>query len=287
MTKLFVIPGHGAGDPGACGNGYSEAERVRALAQRIKDFGGDSVILGDFSRNYYADGGINYLQLDGDTCIVELHMDSADDKGARGGHVIIQEGIGGPDDWDESLAALMSRIFPGRANTIVERGDLANPWRASNRGYNYRLVENGFISNAGDVATFNSRIDEIAQGYLAAFGIGVGEAPAPAPAPAPEPSPDIQDQGSVGEFEAGAYRCTVDGLRVRSAPNLSPDSIVRNADGSEVHYDEGEIVNLDAWYTIADGWVWGRYTSYTGQTRYIAVGKPTGKAEPDDFLILV
>lgn len=43
MAKLFVIAGHGAGDPGACGNGYSEAERVRALAQRIKTLGGNNV----------------------------------------------------------------------------------------------------------------------------------------------------------------------------------------------------------------------------------------------------
>ena len=53
MSKLFIIPGHGAGDCGACGNGYQEAERVRALAQRIKDFGGDDVVLSDFSLNSY------------------------------------------------------------------------------------------------------------------------------------------------------------------------------------------------------------------------------------------
>lgn len=35
MAHIFVIAGHGAGDPGACGNGYQEAERVRALAARI------------------------------------------------------------------------------------------------------------------------------------------------------------------------------------------------------------------------------------------------------------
>lgn len=172
MTKLFVIPGHGAGDPGAGGNGYDEAERVRALATKIKQYGGDNVILADFSRNYYADNGISRLSLDSDTCIVELHMDSGPSS-ARGGHVIIQAGIGGPDGYDRALESLMARIFPGRASTIVERDDLANPARAAARGFNYRLVENGFISNAGDVSTFNSRMDEIAKGYLQAFGIPV------------------------------------------------------------------------------------------------------------------
>ena len=53
----------------------------------------------------------------------------------------------------------------------MARIDLANPKRAGNKGYGYRLVENGFISNADDIAVFNSRLDELARGYLHAFGI--------------------------------------------------------------------------------------------------------------------
>ena len=168
--KLFVIPGHGAGDPGACGNGYSEAERVRALATKIKEYGGSYVTLGDFKRDYYADNGISNLNLSNDTQIVELHMDSGPSS-AKGGHVIIQAGIGGADQYDRNLAKSIAKIFPGRANTIVERDDLANPARAAAKGYGYRLVENGFISNVGDVKTFNSKIDELAKAYLSAFGI--------------------------------------------------------------------------------------------------------------------
>lgn len=170
-AKLFVIPGHGAGDSGACGNGYQEQERVRALATKIKQYGGDNVMLADFSRNYYKDAGINRLTISKDYKIVELHMDCASSSSARGGHVIIQAGIGGADEYDRNLAALMQKWFPGRSSLIVERNDLANPARAAARGYNYRLVENGFISNPGDVATFNAHIDEIARGYCEAFGI--------------------------------------------------------------------------------------------------------------------
>lgn len=48
---LFIIAGHGAGDPGATGNGYTEAERVRALAARIGALGGSNVTIADTSRN--------------------------------------------------------------------------------------------------------------------------------------------------------------------------------------------------------------------------------------------
>ncbi len=178
---LYVICGHGAGDPGACGNGYSEAERVRALGARIAELGGPSVTLLDTSRNWYADRGIDSLSIPSGDALVELHMDSAG-PGAHGGHVIIKAGIGGPDAHDRALADAVSAIFPGRSKSIVERSDLANPNRAARRGINYRLAENGFITNSGDVGTFNSRLDDIARAYLAAFGITAGSAALAAPA---------------------------------------------------------------------------------------------------------
>lgn len=80
-----------------------------------------------------------------------------------------------------------------------------------------------------------------------------------------------------GEGFGGTYRCTTDYLRVRDAPGLG---------GAEVaHYDAGDTVVLDDWYSIADGYVWGRYTAYSGATRYIAVGRATGQPEADDFLV--
>lgn len=169
--KLFVIPGHGAGDSGAVGNGYQEQERVRALATRIKALGGDKVILADFKRNYYADNGISSLNLDKDTQIIELHMDSAT-ASARGAHVIINSTYN-PDAYDNALAKAMSQLMPGRAQTIVKRSDLSNPKRAAAKGYGYRLLECGFISNAEDVKIFNNHIDDIAKIILKCFGISV------------------------------------------------------------------------------------------------------------------
>lgn len=171
MARVFIIAGHGAGDPGAVGNGYQEAERVRALANRIKALGGDNVMLGDTSRNWYEDRGISSLSIPKDYQIVELHMDSNQSASPHGGHVVIYSGYS-PDAYDTALANFIGSILPGRASLIVGRSDLANPKRAANRGYGYRLIECGFITNAEDVNTFNSRMDELATGILASFGIG-------------------------------------------------------------------------------------------------------------------
>ena len=169
MAHLFLIAGHGAGDSGAVGYGYTEAERVRALARRIVAYGGSNVTLGDTNRNWYADKGISSLKISKDWQILELHMDSGVST-AKGGHVIIKEGYN-PDQYDTALANFIGSFFPGRANKVVGRAHLANVNRAAAKGYSYRLLENGFITNQGDLNKFNSKIDDLARGILKAFGI--------------------------------------------------------------------------------------------------------------------
>ena len=169
-NKLFIIPGHGDGDNGACGNGCQEAERVRALAQRIKDFGGDAVTLCDFNINAYKSNFIGKGLIPKGYMVLELHIDGVENPSARGGHVIINAKFK-PDKFDESLAKMISEMFPGRSETIVGRTDLANVNRAASMGYNYRLLECCFISNAEDIAKFNANIDELAKNILACFEI--------------------------------------------------------------------------------------------------------------------
>ena len=169
MAHVFLICGHGAGDSGAVGNGYQEQERVRTLGARIKALGGDYVTLADTSKNWYKTAGINTLKIPKNWQILELHMDSGASS-ARGGHVIIKQGYTA-DKYDNALAKMLKEILPGRSNMIAGRSDLANVNRAAAKGYGYRLVEFGFISNTNDVKIFNSRIDDIAEGVLKAFNI--------------------------------------------------------------------------------------------------------------------
>ena len=170
MEHIFIIAGHGDGDPGASGNGYKEYERVRALAKRIKAYGGDNVTVGDTGRDWYKDNLISSLNISKNWQIVELHMDGASASSARGGHVIINSAYD-PDKYDKALAEFISDILPGRSSTIVKRSDLANPKRAAAKGYPYRLLECGFITNAQDVKIFNGQMDDIAKGILSVFGI--------------------------------------------------------------------------------------------------------------------
>lgn len=81
----------------------------------------------------------------------------------------------------------------------------------------------------------------------------------------------------TGSGFGGTYRCNTGRLNVRTAPSLSGTVVAS--------YSYGQTVTLDDWYCISGGYVWGRYTSYSGYTRYIAVGKPTGGYDPNDYLV--
>lgn len=172
MVKLYLIPGHGQGDSGAVGGGYTEADLVRRLATRIKEMGGEEVETSDYSLNCYANSGLLNWDFPSGAQIVELHMDSADGD-ARGAHVIYKAGYT-PDAYDEALAARLSSMLPGRANALVGRSDLKDVNQAAVRGVPYRLVEHGFISSDHDRQYFIDHMDEIAQAYLDVFGISQG-----------------------------------------------------------------------------------------------------------------
>lgn len=218
MAKLYIIPGHGHGDPGAVGGGQNEADSVRNLARRVKELAADpsDVDLHDFSRNAYAQGDLNTLNVPKGTMVMELHRDSANGS-ARGAHVIIKGGFEA-DAFDKALAKNLAAIFPGRSNIIVGRSDLANANRAARRGINYRLAEVGFIDNVTDRTIFNDRLDEIARAILSAAGIAAKGGAVPSTPATPVPAPAIGKLSVDGWWGWGTtkalqahLRCVADG----------------------------------------------------------------------------
>lgn len=94
--------------------------------------------------------------------------------------------------------------------------------------------------------------------------------------PSTSSSSSSSNKNSSSSF-GGKYTCTVNGLQIRTKPTKSAKSV-----GS---FNKGDQVTLDKTYYIADGYVWGTYIASSGNRRYVAVGKATGKVEKDDFLV--
>lgn len=275
--KLFIIAEHGAGDPGAVGSGFTEAERVRALASRIAAYGGENVVVGDTSRNWYKDNGISKLTIPKDYQILELHMDSANSS-ARGGHVIIKSGFSA-DKYDEALAEMIGGMLPGRSKTIVGRSDLANVNRAAQKGYGYRLMECGFISNAEDVRIFNDKIDDIAKGILGAFGIGKATEATPNPIEKPVDIPSAPNNSpDVNALVNFTYAVRIeDGRILPDVTNLADYAGIKGKriTGIAIKCDKGKVwyqVHIlgGAWLPKVTGYNWNDYENgYAGNGKAI------------------
>lgn len=77
----------------------------------------------------------------------------------------------------------------------------------------------------------------------------------------------------------GTWRVNASVLNIRSKPSTSAPIVGK--------YYKGQTVNLENWTKNADGYAWGRYTAYSGNIRYVALGRATGKVESDDYLVKI
>lgn len=241
MVKLFVIAGHGAGDPGACSGGYSEADLVRQLASRLKAIGGSDVQVGDTSVNWYKSNYIGKGKCPKGVPVLELHMDSAS-ASAKGGHVVIKSGFKA-DKYDNALANFIAGMFPGRSKKIVGRSDLANPNRAASMGVNYRLLECCFISNTNDRNKFINQMDDVARGILAAFGINANSSTPSKP--------------SIG-FKSYVARVTANSLNIRkgAGTNYAITGVIKKNEAYTIVEEQSGKGSDKGWGKLKSGAGW-------------------------------
>lgn len=205
MAKHLVVCGHGAGDPGANGNGYYEAsftrDKLKPLIEKYaKQLKSNTIEFYNTGRNMYADtnaGGGAY-SLSGYASVTELHLDANASSGPTGGHVIVSSKFSA-DKNDLAIAAVIKKYIGWWGSVVPKSGisyraDLLNLNVCANRGINYRLIELGFISNPNDVSKLINNLDAIAKEMVEAVtseklsGQGSGSTPAPAPNPTPADS---------------------------------------------------------------------------------------------------
>lgn len=164
--KLLIIPGHGAGDSGACGGGKTEAALVRQLATRMKAWGGSRVRRTEYDRNYFEDFGVDRIDKGkyppDEWRIVELHMDAANGK-AKGAHTV---NCSVRTKASKRIAKRLAKQLPGRSEICQLDSGLRNPRHGEQRGYDYTLVEVGFIDNKGDRDYVIANMDKVAKAIL-------------------------------------------------------------------------------------------------------------------------
>lgn len=174
MGKILIVAGHGMKpngvfDPGAVANGITEAGFIRDyMIAEMKKYNLANV---DFLTDKDMYSHDLAKSISGYSEVVELHMDSAANTTASGGHVIIHKRFK-PDAMDKRIRDVVKKhvgLAPAYKEGFSYRDDLKNLNVFANRGINYRLVELGFISNQKDVNYLKVNYKAVAKELLEAI----------------------------------------------------------------------------------------------------------------------
>lgn len=183
--KILLIAGHGAGDPGAVGFGYKEAELTRELVKLIKPklskFAEVSVF--DTNKNPYAylrQSSYNFKKYD---YVFEIHFNAAAYDRSGDGRTTGTEILVHPNEKAVTVEVAILKKFSaiGFKNRGVKvRYNLQNMNIVKgSQNVSYALLETCFIDDKDDMELYAKRKDAvayaIAEGMAEGFGLAVPE----------------------------------------------------------------------------------------------------------------
>lgn len=214
VAKHLIVCGHGAGDPGAGGNGITERDWTRnslkpLMEKWAKQLKHNTVEFYPVSNNMFVDtqaGRGAYTA--SATSVTEIHLDSSSNSSATGGHVIIHTSLSA-DGNDLAIAQVINKYVGWWGSVkgsqgISRRNNLLNcNVFATRAGISYRLVELGFISNPTDVRNLINNLDAVAKELVEAV---TGEKLSVAPE---KPKQPTINQGTPGTRKGLFYRSHV------------------------------------------------------------------------------
>lgn len=178
--KILLIAGHGAGDPGAAGNGYKEAnltrELVKLIASSLKAYN-VAVDTYNTSRNAFYDVQNGKFSVGKYDYAFEVHFNAFDNPSAHGSEIYVttrEAGIG----VEQGIMKKMSKYFVLRDNDSVFDGVKRTNFLVintlKNMGISGALLETCFITNKNDMIVYQASKAAIANDIAAAIAAGFG-----------------------------------------------------------------------------------------------------------------
>ena len=183
--KILLIAGHGAGDSGAVGNGYKEADLAREmlppLQRALSPYA--EVTIFDTSKNpyeYFKTHSFNFKNYD---YVLELHFNAfkkeVESNGKiKGIEILVHPSEKGVGVENAILNNIVALGFTNRG--IKRRSDLQNMNICKGKqGVSYALIETCFIDDIDDMILYQSKkedvINGIANGIIEGFGLAKNE----------------------------------------------------------------------------------------------------------------
>lgn len=168
--KILLISGHGAGDPGAQGCGYSEAnltrELVNLVAPKLRSYG-ITVDVYDQNRNAYADAQRGLLRPGTYDYVFEIHFNAGGGHGTEIHITTIEAG----DAVEKAVLKNLEAYFTNRG---VKRTDFSVIRTLKNQGVSSALLETCFIDSKVDMNTYQAHKSKIAEAIASGIAQGFG-----------------------------------------------------------------------------------------------------------------
>lgn len=169
--NILIIAGHGAGDCGAVGNGYKEADLTREVAKLLKAEldGYANVTIADTKKNWYEHLKNHSFDFTPYDYVIEIHFNAG---GGRGVEIYITE--------SEKTHGVETQIVKGISdigfhNRGVKRKNFDVIRKVKNQGVSSSLLEVCFIDNPYDMERYQAKKTEVAKatahGIIKGFGL--------------------------------------------------------------------------------------------------------------------
>lgn len=175
--KILLISGHGAGDVGACGNGYREADLTREVVNMLKEKLSKyaQVDVYNQARNAFDDVNSGNVQVNfaNYNYVFEVHF-NAFNGSAYGTEIYVTR--------EENATTVEQKIMDKLAQLFTVRGVKRKNFNVINsakrKGVSSALIEVCFIDNASDIQIYQNNKDQIcnliSEGIIEGFGLKEG-----------------------------------------------------------------------------------------------------------------
>lgn len=200
--KILLIAGHGAGDSGAIGMGYQEADLTREIVQYIQKYlsAYTDTVIADTSRDWFTYLKTHNYDFKPYGYVLEVHFNSGANNTSGNGkttgseiYVTTQEqGITVEQDILKNLEAI------GFTNRGVKRKNFSVISKITAQGVSAALLELAFIDDKDDMALYQAKKEEIGQAVADGIAEGFGL---------------TKDEGGAEEMEA--LKAEIDALSAR------------------------------------------------------------------------
>lgn len=162
--KILLIAGHGAGDPGALGNGYKEADLTRELVRMINE----ELSEYEVDVDVYAPGHNAFYDVQNGTFKVgrydyalEVHFNAAS-ASAHGSEIFVTD-VETDITVEKNIMKELKRYFTLRDSDGVKRTNFLVITTLKNQGISSALLETCFISNKNDMIVYDANKKAIAE----------------------------------------------------------------------------------------------------------------------------